>query len=65
MSGIEQSGIAYTRNTQAQAILVPDEETLAALPPCQPGSIAYTAGFREIWQLGLDGEWVSVTEITE
>lgn len=26
-----------------------------------PGTIAYTAGFKKMWQLGVDDSWVSLT----
>lgn len=40
--------------------LIGSEEDLATLPECANGSLAYTAGYAEIWHKGLDGNWVMV-----
>lgn len=39
---------------------VDSEEDLASLPACAPDSIAYTAGFTQIWHKANDGSWVVV-----
>ena len=41
-------------------IMVADENDLATVPACAVGSIAYTAGYAQIWQKDLDGQWVKV-----
>lgn len=38
--------------------LIASEADLDTLPECAKGSLAYTAGFAEIWHKGLDGKWV-------
>ena len=40
--------------------LVESEADLTSLPTCAPGSVAYTAGYAQIWHKGLNGEWVAV-----
>lgn len=48
------------KNAMASAILVGSESDLDLLTNYEPGSIAYTAGFDSMWQLGVDGEWVEI-----
>lgn len=38
--------------------LIANESDLQTLPECAAGSLAYTAGFAEIYHKGLDGNWV-------
>ena len=38
--------------------LIASEADLDTLPACAKGSLAYTAGFAEIWHKDLDGNWV-------
>ena len=47
---------------QARMVLVNSENDLEALGPYgyEPGTLAYTAGFAQMWQLSASGEWVSV-----
>lgn len=42
------------------SIMISDESDLDELTEYTPGSIAYTAGFGEMWQLGADGTWVAL-----
>lgn len=39
---------------------VDSEADLVNLPECAPDSIAYTAGFAQIWHKANDGSWVMV-----
>ena len=40
--------------------LVSGQSDLASIEDATAGSIAYTAGFGSMWQLGLDGNWVEI-----
>ena len=49
------------KNAPIAVILVGSESDLALLAgKYEPGAVAYTAGFVNIWQLGIDGNWVEV-----
>ena len=63
------SNIMYTKNGEVedfvntQDVMVQsqdDLEDLADNADVPPGSIAYTAGFLNIWQLSASGEWVDM-----
>lgn len=46
----------------APSIMVTAEAYLDNLPDIYPpGTVAYTAGFQDMWQLDADGNWVSMT----
>jgi len=47
---------------QVQCVLVGAESDLASLAPYgyEPGTIAHTAGFKNMWQLDVDGTWVDM-----
>ena len=47
-------------NVPTSAIMVESESDLENLEGYYPGSIAYTAGFKKMWQLDSDDEWVSM-----
>lgn len=49
-----------TVGVPAPAILVESSADLASLPEYPAGTVAYTAGFKAMWQLNSDGDWVSV-----
>lgn len=49
-----------TKNVLAPSVLVRSENDLAQLPEYPAGSIAYTAGFKEMWQKDASGSWVSL-----
>lgn len=50
-------GGAYT-----SMVMVESADDLENLPDTYaPGSIAFTAGYQDMWQLAADGTWVSVT----
>ncbi len=44
----------------AKEVQVRSENDLANLPNYQPGTLAYTAGFKKIWHKAADGTWVEV-----
>ena len=51
------------QNVQAGSVMVTKESDLLKLTNYAPGSIAYTAGFLEMWQLSADGvTWVSLID---
>lgn len=55
-----QDGVLHT-GANAPSVMVTDEADLAALPPVYPpGTIAHTAGFKAMWQLSADGEWIAL-----
>lgn len=43
-------------------VMVTAKSDLASLSGYEPSTIAYTAGFKNIWQLGADGNWVAIIE---
>lgn len=50
-------------NAGARSVCVTGQGDLANLPQdYPPGSVAFTAGFKRIWQLGADGTWVDLME---
>lgn len=50
-------------NAGARSVCVTGQGDLAELPQdYPPGSVAFTAGFKKIWQLGADGVWVDLLE---
>lgn len=49
------------RGANAPSVMVTAEADLSQLPDVYPpGTIAYTAGFKAMWQLGADGTWESM-----
>ena len=49
------------RGGTAPSVMVTAQTDLANLPDVYPpGTIAYTAGFKAMWQLDAAGTWVSV-----
>lgn len=50
------------RGGTAPSVMISDQTDLENLPNCYPpGTIAYTAGFKAMWQLDATGSWVSMT----
>lgn len=43
-------------------VMVSGSSDLSALEEYPPTTIAYTAGYANIWQKGIDGEWVAIGE---
>ena len=55
-----RDGILH-RGANVPSILVNEQSELDALPKdYPPGTVAYTAGFKAMWQLGANGVWVSL-----
>ena len=49
------------RGANAPSVMVTAEDDLAELTDIYtPGTVAYTAGFKAMWQLSADGTWVSM-----
>lgn len=49
------------RGANTPSVMVTSEADLAELPKdYPPGTIAYTAGFKAMWQLDSAGNWVSM-----
>lgn len=42
------------------AVMVKDETELTNLTGYAPGTIAFTAGYKKMWQLDFDGTWVII-----
>lgn len=53
-------GDLLVKDTPAPTVLVEAETDLAQLPAYPAGAIAYTAGFKAMWQLDTSGDWISV-----
>ena len=49
-------------HTAITDIMVTSADDLEGLTDFNPATIAYTAGFGNVWQLGADGEWVAIIE---
>lgn len=57
MAYVDADGALVT-GKEAMAVMVTDEDDLTALAgEVNPGSIAFTAGFKQAWQLKADGTW--------
>lgn len=49
------------RGTNAPSVMVTSETDLADLTEIYtPGTVAYTAGFKAMWQLNAAGAWVAM-----
>lgn len=44
----------------SEGVMVESEDQLEGLPDYRPGTIAFTAGFKKMWQLGADGTWEAI-----
>ena len=47
-------------NVSGLAVMVESQSDLANLTDYPPSSIAYTAGFANMWQLDANGTWQSI-----
>lgn len=48
------------------SVLISSESALSDLTGYPPGTIAFTAGYKSMWQLDLDGEtWVDMLEAVD
>lgn len=58
-----QGEVTYVKNgniyrgVTSQSVLVGSQADLVLLDFCQPGSMAHTAGYQKVWELGVDGTW--------
>lgn len=49
------------RGANAPSVMVASDDDLASLTDIYtPGTVAYTAGFKAMWQLDTAGNWVSM-----
>lgn len=53
-------GNSLIKDSPAPSVLVTAQTDLANLPAYPAGTIAYTAGFKAMWQLSAAGDWISV-----
>lgn len=52
---------ALNRGANAPSVMVTSEADLAELTEIYtPGTVAYTAGFKAMWQLSAAGTWISM-----
>ena len=54
------NGNELTRNSPAPSVMVTNQSALSSLSDYPAGTIAYTAGFKSMWQKGMTGTWVSL-----
>lgn len=54
-----ENGTLY-KNSPCKSVLVTGQSELVSLAGYSPGTVAFTAGFKSMWQLSASGEWVSV-----
>ena len=48
------------KNASTQLVLVTSSGDLSLLASYDPGTIAHTAGFGDMWQKSASGEWVAM-----
>lgn len=58
---IDKSG-NLVKNDDAKMVMVRSKADLDALEGYRPGTIAHTAGFKNMWQLDADGQWHTIVE---
>lgn len=54
-----KNGEVY-KNNPSQSVMVSGQSDLAGLTNYGVGTIAYTAGFKKLWQKSASGTWVEV-----
>lgn len=54
-----KSGTLYKGNV-TDSVMVTSSSDLSSLTGLVPGSIAYTAGFGNMWQLNASGSWIAI-----
>lgn len=59
INDIVRNGKIYA-GVSAPTVMVESESDLANLPTYPAGTMAYTAGFKALWQLDASGNWVSM-----
>lgn len=50
------------KNDDAKMVMVRNKADLDMLGSYRPGTIAYTAGFKNMWQLDASSEWQTIVE---
>ena len=50
------------KNDDAKMVMVRNKADLDILENYRPGTIAHTAGFKNMWQLDAVGEWQTIVE---
>ena len=50
------------KNDDAKMVMVRNKADLNMLGSYRPGTIAYTAGFKNMWQLDASSEWQTIVE---
>lgn len=53
------------KNDDAKTVMVRSKFDLPLFSGYNPGTLAYTAGFKNIWQLDASGEWKTIIEEDE
>ena len=54
-----KDGVLYKGNV-ADSVMIESLDDLSGLTDLCPGSIAYTAGYKRMWQLNAAGTWVEI-----
>lgn len=60
MESYYKDGVIYTP-VPKQSIMVASKSELDELE-CEPTTVAYTAGYKNMWQLDASGTWQTITE---
>ena len=55
-----KDGVLYT-GAPLSLVMVDSESQLGDLEGYGPGTIAYTAGFEDMWQMDADGNWTEIS----
>lgn len=50
------------KNDDAKMVMIRNKADLDMLGSYRPGTIAYTAGFKNMWQLDASSEWQTIVE---
>lgn len=50
------------KNDDAKMVMVRSKADFDVIGSYRPGTIAYTAGFKNMWQLDASGEWQTIVE---
>ena len=48
------------KHSAASSVMIASSSELSGLTGYEPGSIAFTAGFGNMWQLDASGQWISI-----
>jgi len=58
--GYIKDGELIVGQAAAANILVSDESDLDLIVDLEPGTLAHTPGYAEIWELDTEGNWVEI-----